>query len=111
MKTNWNRYPGGKQISTGRGEWIRAWFHKRWGRSFDVGLTFRAVTFADHRSGWSGVNMHVGLGWLGFTRTIMAWKNGPRENYTTITLAEQIRQTHTDQSWGKLEEREPRAVK
>lgn len=94
MRSNWNRYPGGKQISTGRGERIRKWFQKRWGRTFDIGLTFRAVTFADHRSGWSGVNMHVGFGWWGFGRTILAWKNGPREDCRLVTLAEQISRTH-----------------
>ena len=76
----WNRSPGGKQIATGRGERIRAWFHKQKSHTFGFGLTLRAVTFADSRSGWSGVNMYLALGWWNFGWTILAWKNGPRQS-------------------------------
>lgn len=106
FQSNFHRYPGGKQISTGRGERIRAWIRKRADRTFMLGVTFRAVTFADHRSGWSGVNMEVGLGWWGFSRTVLAWKNGPPDNFRVITLAEQIRQTH--RAGPSLEEQEAR---
>jgi hypothetical protein len=106
LKSNWNRYPGGKQIATGCGDRIREWFYARCNHTFGFGVTFRAVTFADHRSGWSGVNMHVDLGWWGFARTILAWKSGSRKEYVVITLAEQIRRSH---SMGpSLEEQEER---
>ncbi len=102
-----NRYPGGKQVSTGRGERIRSWFRGRcFSRTFGFGVKFRAVTFADHRSGWSGVNMEVEFGWWGFTRTVLAWKNGPRQGIAVVTLAEQIRQTHS--KGPTLEEQEDR---
>ncbi len=104
--TNWHRYPGGKQISTSRGERIRQWFHRRWSHAFEIGVTFRAVTFADSRSGWSGVKMDVHLGWWGFSRILLAWENGPRKNYVTITLAEQIRRDH--KQGPSLEEQEER---
>lgn len=102
--SNWNRYPGGKQIKTARGERIRAWFYKRTSHTFGFGLTFRAVTFADSRSGWSGVNAYLALGWWNFSCTVLAWKNGPRQNYYTITLAEQIRREHSRRP--SLEEQE-----
>ena len=50
--------------------------------------------------------MFVDIGWWSFNPTILAWKNGPRRPYVTISLAEQIRRTHS--VGPSLEEQEAR---
>jgi hypothetical protein len=91
---SWNRYPGGKQISTARGERIKAWFHRRASHRFAFGVAFRAVRFADSRSGWSGVRMEIDLGYWSFSPTILAWKSPVPMSYYGVPLAEQVRRDH-----------------
>lgn len=100
METNWRKSPGGREISTARGERMRDWFRSkrrdRLNREFAFGFSVRAVTFADHRSGWSALLVNVDLGWWCFTFYPVRWKNGPSDadKYRIVTLAEQVAKEH-----------------
>lgn len=94
MEFRRNRSPGGKQVSTDRGERYAAWLRRRPDRRFAFGVAFRAVTFADHRSGWSAVWAEFSLGWWLFRVVLLRWPNKPYKEYRTISLAEQIRRDH-----------------
>ncbi len=82
-----DRKPTGFTISTARGERIR-----RLDWKFGCGL--HRVWFADHRSGWSGINFHIYFFSWGWHWCIIRWQNPYKVHTPLYTLRQQIDDTH-----------------
>lgn len=82
-------------MKTERGERIRKWLRRRFDNNVSLGIKLMAVTYADSRSGWSAVQVQVFLVFWTITFVPIKWRNGPPDNYRFVTMAEQIRQTHS----------------
>lgn len=82
--------PSGITISTDRGEKINKRLNCRFG--FEI----QRVTYADHRSGWSGIKLHLYLIWWYFGFGILRWKTRYKPLEATYTLRQQVEDTHSD---------------
>ena len=84
-----DRKPTGITISTKAGERI--------GRGdWSLGLRLRRVLFADHRSGWSGVMLHVSLVWRGWQVCVLRWRTPYKPVTPVYSLRQQVRDAHGD---------------
>lgn len=79
---------------------------RRFSNDISFGIKAQAVTYADHRSGWSAVQVRLHLVFWTITFVPIKWRNGPPDNYRYVTMAEQIRQVHSPGP--SLEEQEER---
>lgn len=90
-------------LTTETGERIDRRFNCRFG--FEV----QRVTFADHRSGWCGIKLHVYLIFWYWGFCLVRWRTPPYTPIVTRTLRQQIDETHGDR-WAahdaKMEDQE-----
>lgn len=97
---SWRRAPFAfLTLSTETGEWINRGLNCR------LGLELQHVTFADHRSGWAGLKLHIYLVCWYFSFCLVKWRTPFRRVSDSIyTLAEQVRDTHGDR-WADYDAR------
>lgn len=86
----WRNTPTGVPISTALGERVGT---LRW----RFGCELHRVWFADHRSGWSGINLHLYFFGWNFCACVVRWKSPPRASVVrALTLREQVNAAHGD---------------
>lgn len=97
---SWRRAPFAfLMLSIETGEWINRSLNCR------LGLELQHVTFADHRSGWAGLKLHIYLVCWYFSFCLVKWRTPFRRVSDSIyTLAEQVRDTHGDR-WADYDAR------
>jgi len=96
---NWRKPPFAFfTISTKTGERINHRFNCRFG------FELQRVSFADHRSGWSGIKFHLYLiiWYWGFC--LVRWRTPPYTRETVYSLLEQVSNTHGDR-WADYDRR------
>jgi hypothetical protein len=77
-------------ISTETGEWIDRQLN------WQLGLQVQRVTFADHRSGWCGIKLHIYLVFWYWSFCLVRWRTPPYTPIVIRSLREQITETHGD---------------
>jgi hypothetical protein len=83
---NWRRKPTGITIPA-------AWLGQR-RFLFQLGLRFRRVWFADHRSGWSGINFAILLGFWSREWCVIRWRTPLKVSEPVYSLRQQIEDVH-----------------
>lgn len=69
-----------------------------------IGFEIQRVTFADHRSGWSGIKLHVYLIFWYWGFCLVRWRTPPYTTIVTRSLRQQIDETHGDR-WAEYDKR------
>jgi len=96
---NWRKRPLGVTIPTWLGEASR---HGSWG----LGFSFRSVTYADHRSGWSGTQLRVQFLRWNWSVGVLRWQTPLHKPLASwLSLREQIQDTH-ENHWLRWEEKQ-----
>lgn len=82
----------GLQIRREAGNSLQEWVNdSSFSQARHLGLTFRCVTFADHRSGWNALRVTVGLIFWQFAFYPVRWRTEKKESIgPTGTCAIQI---------------------
>lgn len=68
------------------------------------GFEIQRVTFADHRSGWSGIKLHVYLIFWYWGFCLVRWRTPPYTAIVTRSLRQQLDETHGDR-WAEYDKR------
>lgn len=85
-------------LTTKTGERINRRFNCRFG------FELQRVSFADHRSGWSGIKLHLYLIFWYWGFCLVRWRTPPYTRETVYSLQEQLRNTHGDR-WADYDRR------
>lgn len=86
---NWRKKPTGITIPA---TWMNFGGRLLWNFGIDV----HKVRFADHRSGWCGINVSFNVGPWSFVRCILRWNPRTTAPEPIYTLQQQIQDTHGD---------------
>ena len=90
----WHREPKGLEIKTRNGKAITSWFRQTCNHKKLLGLTCMPVLFGDHRSGWSALQVVIGLFWWEWVFYPLVWRTPPRKEVVYVSLADQVRRDH-----------------